>query len=693
MKKATITTLGAVVAVAAWWARRRRPPRPAETAEAAALAAGPPPGPPTRVDPPPPVDQARVELVVELVEGEAPWAGPATVTFRTATDRIELEPLGGGRFRTEAPTTTGTVSAETETLDVIIGARRLTTVWGIGPVRLDVVAADTPLVQLGGRTLPVDVDDTTVGLVTEPPLDPGARRQVQRAAAELGLDPLEDGSGTDPLRFRRPADRDLDEVIGALERAVEAVAPGATVRSGFDVRSAGTTPVLLTDRLVLHLHEPAAGAADPRRSQQGQVDERARLDRVLDALGAELVRPLWIDGAYEIRVRRGGWRTVLRTIEELTAEGVIHGAEPELVAPVVDAAVTLADYTASGTRSAQLDRMDLATAWSITLGDPSIRVATFDRGVDVGSPFVAAGTLLAVPDAAAIHPGGVDHGMAVYSVVSGQGLGGCWGVAPNGGHAVGRLTSFFGIDYWAGLDALAAAPGVRVVSLSHEGHWGANLSLGIETLHQIADRGVLIVAAAGNAAARVAPLVPTARPDCDGSPTPPSSLVDNPIAAHPRVMAVGLTEVQPGGEFAWLHTGGAVLGSNRGDTVDLCAACDGLTTASASGPVASSGTSMAAPAVAATAALMLAVRPELSPVQLRSLLCRSADSVVPSPGCSAPPGGIELGDHVRHGVAVRPWDEPTVAHRAHDLEIGFGRLNIGRAVRYAQSYPAEPVPW
>jgi serine protease len=149
--------------------------------------------------------------------------------------------------------------------------------------------------------------------------------------------------------------------------------------------------------------------------------------------------------------------------------------------------------------------------------------------------------------------------------------------------------------------------------------------------------------------------------------------IDDPIfpAAFPEVISVSAVDI----------TGSRALYSNRGSTIELAASGgnlsldlnrDGIgdgvlsTMAEYQGPgdytvdqyIAYQGTSMAAPHVAAAAALLLAAAPGLTSAELRTILQQSA---------------VDLGQTGR------------------DPEYGYGLLNVYEAVRRAQAYPDAPV--
>lgn len=170
--------------------------------------------------------------------------------------------------------------------------------------------------------------------------------------------------------------------------------------------------------------------------------------------------------------------------------------------------------------------------------------------------------------------------------------------------------------------------GARVVNLSvsADGDLGAEeRRLLDETMNYVKSRGAIAIAASGNAGANI-PAYP---------------------ARHPDIIAVGASTASD--ERWWL--------SNYGEGLDLLAPGAGVysTSRSSSGPTYStaSGTSMAAPHVSGTVALLWAVNPSLSPAEVASILRQSAD------------------------------DLNFPSYPGPDAYIGWGRLNLRRAVQAA----------
>lgn len=188
------------------------------------------------------------------------------------------------------------------------------------------------------------------------------------------------------------------------------------------------------------------------------------------------------------------------------------------------------------------------------------------------------------------------HGTHVASVIGGRLLGVAKGVSLvpvrvldcNGS---GTLSSVLaGLDWISG-EHVSGQPAVINMSL------GGGTSASLDTAVQAAiDRGITVVAAAGNSGTNA----------CDGSP-----------ARVPDAVTVAATD--------W--TDAAPAWSNQGSCVDVFAPGVGITGAWHSGDMAIariSGTSMAAPHAAGVAALYLESNPTASPAAVESMLVTSA---------------------------------------------------------------------
>ncbi|MEV6301465.1 S8 family peptidase [Actinoplanes sp. NPDC051861] len=243
-----------------------------------------------------------------------------------------------------------------------------------------------------------------------------------------------------------------------------------------------------------------------------------------------------------------------------------------------------------------LDTMGVDTAWETSTGD-GVVVAVIDSGVDAEHPDLAGQVLPGFDTIDDVEGGGTDdngHGTHVAGTVAAIAGNdeGVAGIAPDA-----RILPVKALD----------ADGAGWMSDTAEGIvWAAdngaqviNLSLGAperseavsEAIGYARNRGVTVIAAAGNERE-------------EGSPT-------SWPAADEGVIAVAATdENDEYGEY-----------SNAGDYVDVAAPGSDIVSTYPGGDYDTmSGTSMAAPHVAAVAALLLGRDPDLSPDQIEDVL-------------------------------------------------------------------------
>ena len=255
-----------------------------------------------------------------------------------------------------------------------------------------------------------------------------------------------------------------------------------------------------------------------------------------------------------------------------------------------------------------------------------VALAVIDSGVSGSHPAVAqnvSARFSAFPDAGDDMLN-LDHGTAVASIIAARQ--GMRGVASNvtllsaqvfrygadGNMVADSFDIVRGIDW-------AVAQGARILNLSFAGSRDALLE---DALKRASEKGVIIVAAAGNEGADA----PAAFP-----------------AAYDNVIAVTATDADDGlYDFA-----------NRGDHVELAApGVDILVAAGADGYGLQTGTSMATAYISGSIALMLEKEPDLTVEEIKMRLAESA---------------LDL------GVAGR------------DPDFGYGRLDAYKAVLAASS--------
>jgi len=240
-----------------------------------------------------------------------------------------------------------------------------------------------------------------------------------------------------------------------------------------------------------------------------------------------------------------------------------------------------------------LAKLHLGEAHSLATGD-KILVAVIDSGVDLGHPDLAsrvAGSFDALDKAEKPHA----HGTAIAALIAGHGK--LLGAAvtflsvpgrafdPKGGSAQGTTFAIIkGLDW-------AVAQHARVINMSFAGPADPMIHRALEAANK---KGVVLIAAAGNAGPKSPPLYP---------------------AAEPSVIAVTATDASDN----------LFKGSNRGRHIAVAApGVDVLIAVPNGGYEISTGTSYSSAEVSGIAALMLQRKPDLTPATVREVLLKTA---------------------------------------------------------------------
>ncbi|MCG0314767.1 MAG: S8 family serine peptidase [Calditerricola sp.] len=280
-------------------------------------------------------------------------------------------------------------------------------------------------------------------------------------------------------------------------------------------------------------------------------------------------------------------------------------------------------------QTSYLHQIRATQAWRVVREAPQVTVAIVDTGVDLVhpdlKPNLVPGVNLVEPDKLPQDDNG--HGTALAGIVAAVGnndigvSGVLWRVRVMPVKVLDARGE--GDDYTVGMGIREAVDrGADVVLLSlGDPIYSQHMK---ESIAYAEQRGVVVVAATGNRGTRV----------------------EYP-AAFPTVLAVGAVDSSD----RWLHY------SNYGPEVDVVAPGTRVYTTALGGgyDYARDGTSMAAPQVAAVAAMLKALHPQWTPRQIRNQIRLTADD-----------------------VGLPGWDEKT----------GFGRLNAYRAVTAV--LPADP---
>ena len=258
-----------------------------------------------------------------------------------------------------------------------------------------------------------------------------------------------------------------------------------------------------------------------------------------------------------------------------------------------------------------LSRINANAAWEITTGSPSVKVAVIDDGVELDHPDLYYGnenyTNLSVTESvdylsSTDHTPATSHGTMVAGVIGAKTNNsvGVAGVA--GGYGCSGVTI---ISYRTNCTTSqvssaiynAISKGVKVINISLGGDYNQTLSYALDYAY---NNGVTVVCPSGNGNS--------------------SSLLFP--ASHQYTIAVGGT-----------NSNNELSNSHYGSGLDLVAPRSGIwsTCKNSEGSYTwDSGTSLAAPQVAAVAALMLSVNPNLSPDDIRDIINNTATKINPS---------------------------------------------------------------
>lgn len=282
-------------------------------------------------------------------------------------------------------------------------------------------------------------------------------------------------------------------------------------------------------------------------------------------------------------------------------------------------------------------RIQAEQAWDITTGSPDVIVAVLDTGIDASHPDLA-GKLMPGYDFLNDDPNSADdsgHGTHNAGII---------GAASNNGVGVAGIAWSTRIMPLKVLNSSGVGPdSVIARGIVHATDRGArviNMSLGSSTASQVLaravryayDKGVLLVAAAGNTA------------NLDNAPIYP--------AAFEQVLAVGATdEGDKACEFSQHHpyVGVSAPGVHIVSTFWRGAGYGGY--------VSASGTSSAAPHVSGLAALIWSVNPSLTNRQVRKILEETVDDLG-TPG-KDPYYGTGRVNAYKALLAARPATVPT----------------------------------
>ncbi len=295
-------------------------------------------------------------------------------------------------------------------------------------------------------------------------------------------------------------------------------------------------------------------------------------------------------------------RSVATVVRALEGDRVVASAQPNylftLQQGATDGQSSNAAKSEGDPAQYELARLRLPQAHTLAKGD-DVLVAVIDSGVDIKHPELA-GSIAGVFDTAKEPAVAHKHGTAIAGLVAAHAK--LMGAAPaakilavhafdpNSAGAEGTTFNILkGIDW-------AAAHGARVINMSFAGPADPAIHRSLEAAHK---KGIVLVAAAGNAGAKSPPLYP---------------------AADRNVIAVSATDADDK----------LFEQSNRGPYIAVAApGAQILVAAPDSSYEVSSGTSYSAAEVSGIVALMLQRKPNLTPDKVRNILQATAKDLGP----------------------------------------------------------------
>ncbi|WP_249123671.1 MULTISPECIES: S8 family serine peptidase [unclassified Bradyrhizobium] len=325
---------------------------------------------------------------------------------------------------------------------------------------------------------------------------------------------------------------------------------------------------------------------NPTDAEADAIARRHRLTR-LQSQSFPLI------GSTMFRWRIPDNRSVSTVVRELVADNVIKSAQPNYRFTLQQAAVAVAEGDPA---QYALARLRLPEAHGLARGD-NITIAVIDSGIDVSHPELA-GVIGGTFDALGSKEGPHAHGTGIAGVIAAHAR--LMGTSPSANLLAIRAfgvagssaesTSFVllrSLDY-------AVSKGARVINMSFAGPEDPLLG---KSLAAAAGKGVILVAASGNAGPKSPPLYP---------------------AADRNVIAVSATDASDR----------LFPASNRGSHIAIAApGVDILTSAPDAKYQVTSGTSFAAAYISGLVALMLERNPALTASDVRGILAKTAQDL------------------------------------------------------------------
>ncbi len=299
-------------------------------------------------------------------------------------------------------------------------------------------------------------------------------------------------------------------------------------------------------------------------------------------------------GATMFRWRIEDNRQVDTVARQLLADGIVRSVQPNFRIKLLQA-----DSAHDDPGQYAIGKLQLIEAHKVTKGE-DVRIAVIDSGIDVAHPELA-GTIVGTFDALRSTEGPHTHGTGIAGAIVGHAK--LLGSAPSarllairafGATSSGAESTSFvvlkGLNY-------AVEQGAQIINMSFAGPKDPLLERGLAAA---AKRGIILIAAAGNAGPKSPPLYP---------------------AADRNVIAVGATDAKDK----------LFEASNRGGHLAIAApGVDVLLPSPDEKYQVASGTSFAAAYVSGLAALIVERNPGVAPDVVRKILTDTARDLGPT---------------------------------------------------------------
>ncbi len=328
----------------------------------------------------------------------------------------------------------------------------------------------------------------------------------------------------------------------------------------------------------------------------------------LTVLGSQCLQQ---GGQAAYRMQHASSETVANVIRALAEHQIIAAAQANYLYALQETSVQSATSQQGDPGQYVPEKLRLLALHRVVRGN-GVPIAVIDSEIDGAHPDLS-GTITNRYDATGVDDSPHAHGTGMAgAIVSHQKL---LGVAPGAriiairafsARANSESTTY---NILRGLD-WAVDNNVRIINMSFAGPRDPSLERALKAAY---DKGVILVAAAGNAGPRAPALYP---------------------AADPHVIAVTATDMDDR----------LFSGANRGNHVAIAApGVDILVPAPAGEYQVTTGTSVATAHISGVIALMLERNAKLTPADVRKILAASAKRLGPVEPCSAPGWSIRCG--------------------------------------------------